>query len=90
MRHGFQVLIFMIKIIFITVFTYLIGCSALTNTDTQLKSQYRASQGYTERSLDSKTLNVRCSMPAFCCVQYEDVVIDGKEHKSIVGLCVGI
>ena len=69
----------------------LCGCSnVLTNTDAQLKSNPSASEGYYERSLDSKTLNVRCQMPAFCCIQYENVVIDGKEHKVVKGLCVGI
>jgi hypothetical protein len=73
----------------------LCGCSnVLPTTTTQLKSLPREanslSESYLERSLNSKTLNVRCSMPAFCCVQYENVVIDGKEHKTVKGLCVGI
>jgi hypothetical protein len=69
----------------------LCGCSnVLTNTDTQLKSHPIASQEHYERSLDSKTLNVRCQMPAFCCIQYENIVVDGKERKIVKGLCIGI
>ena len=69
----------------------LCGCSnVLPTTTTQLKSSPSASESYMERSLDSKTLNVRCQMPAFCCIQYENVVIDGEEHKIVKGLCVGI
>lgn len=76
----------------------LCGCSALPTTTTQLKSLPREanslSDSYLERSLNSKTLNIRCTPPIFCCVQYENLVVDGKEsgsnHKSIVGLCVGI
>ncbi len=69
----------------------LCGCSnVLPTTQTQFKSPPSASEGYMERNLNSKTLNVRCSMPAFCCIQYENVVVDGKESKVIKGLCVGI
>jgi hypothetical protein len=69
----------------------LYGCSnVLPTTTTQLKLLPSASESYYEHSLDSKTLNVRCSPPIFCCIQYENVVIDGKEHKIIKGLCVGI
>lgn len=84
----------MLKIITLITLFVLNGCSALPISQTQLKSPNSASEQRYEHSLDSKTLNVRCSMPAFCCVQYESFVINGKEsgsnHKSIVGLCVGI
>lgn len=69
----------------------LYGCSnVLPTTTTQLKLLPSASESYMERSLDSKTLNVRCQVPAFCCIQYENVVIEGKERKVIKGLCIGI
>jgi hypothetical protein len=84
----------MLKLVCLTALL-LCGCSnVLPTTTTPLKSPNREadslSEQYYEHSLNSKTLNVRCSMPVFCCVQYENVMIDGKEHKSIVGLCIGI
>ena len=76
----------MLKLACLTVLL-LCGCSnVLPNTDTRLKSQHSAY----EHTLDSKTINVRCQMPAFCCIQYENIVIDGEESKVIKGLCVGI
>ena len=69
----------------------LCGCSnVLPITQTQLKSQNSASESHLERSLNSKTLNIRCTPPIFCCIQYENIVIDGEESKVIKGLCVGI
>lgn len=80
----------MLKLACLTALLVLNSCSALPTTATQLKSQNSTSESYTERSLNSKTLNIRCTPPIFCCVQYENLVVDGKERKSIVGLCVGI
>lgn len=80
----------MLKLVCLTALFILNGCSALPITTTQIKSPHSASESYRERSLNSKTLNIRCTPPIFCCVQYENLVIDGKERKIVKGLCVGI